>query len=811
MASIQSLGVGSGLLTSELVEDIIQAERKSKDLRLETKRAEVEARISSFASIRSAVSEVNTAVAALSSSTTLLASTATSSAPTAVSASALATAEVGVHSVEVTSLARRQTLKTSRYDQIDSIFGSGTLNIRFGTTAVDNLGVYTGFVQNTERAAISITIPEDRKTLAGVRDAINQSGNGITASIVNDGQGFVLVLNADSAGEDNSLEITVTEGTTPGLSALSYRLGAATAGVNLTQTVAASDAVATIDGVTISRETNTIDGVVAGVTFNLLSTTTSAATVSVSRDETAINERMNKFVDSFNRLKTMVDDLTKFDEKEKVGALLIGDSILRGIRSQMRKLLTGGVSGLSNPDIRALVDIGVRTDQNNGYALTFNSARFRSALSRDAAAVRDLLTDSSSATDPEIRVASFQRSTEAGSYSVFVSQLATQGTNTGDTVASLDNPVTIDGNSDSLGLVIDGVGAAISLTHGVYANGSALASELQNQINDTPAFRNGGIGVSVTYDTTLDRLQIRSNTFGSSSRVGITSLDPDVTAKFGLVVGDGESTRGVDAAGTINGLEAPASGQFLSAPLGPQPASAGVFKGSAITALDTPPLVIDDTNNEFILNVDGTASGLIRLTAGNYATAQSLVAEVQARIDADSALQGMNATVKVAFNSATRALEFTSESRGDRSKVDVIFVGEGVPASLGLAARAGVPGRNATEIADKAGGLQIQVLGGALGDRGEVTLVRGVMSQFNRFLSTALSFTGSIQNRVSTLEAELQEIDEEGKEFDKRMDLMETRLRTQFAAADALISKLNSTGKYLDQQLANLPGYRRKE
>jgi flagellar hook-associated protein 2 len=187
------------------------------------------------------------------------------------------------------------------------------------------------------------------------------------------------------------------------------------------------------------------------------------------------------------------------------------------------------------------------------------------------------------------------------------------------------------------------------------------------------------------------------------------------------------------------------------------------------------------------------------------------VAEVQARIDADASLLAMNAKVKVAYNSATKALEITSDSKGDKSKVDVVSVGAGVPATLGLTARSGVPGRNASDVADKAGGLQIQVLGGALGDRGEITLVRGVMSQFNRYLSSAISFTGPLQNRVNTLEAELQEIEEEGTQFDKRMDLLETRLRTQFAAADALISKLNSTSSYLDQQLANLPGYSRKK
>ena len=85
------------------------------------------------------------------------------------------------------------------------------------------------------------------------------------------------------------------------------------------------------------------------------------------------------------------------------------------------------------------------------------------------------------------------------------------------------------------------------------------------------------------------------------------------------------------------------------------------------------------------------------------------------------------------------------------------------------------------------------------------------MSQFNRYLGETLSFTGSLQNRVSTLQSELGEIEKEGKDFDTRMELLENRLRTQFASADALISKLNSTSSFLDSQLKSLPGYTSKQ
>ena len=77
MASIQSLGVGSGLLTSDLVEDIIAAEREATDLRLDAKRAEFEAKISAFGSLQSQLATLDSASAQLSNSGSLLLNTVT--------------------------------------------------------------------------------------------------------------------------------------------------------------------------------------------------------------------------------------------------------------------------------------------------------------------------------------------------------------------------------------------------------------------------------------------------------------------------------------------------------------------------------------------------------------------------------------------------------------------------------------------------------------------------------------------------------------------------------------------------------------
>ena len=85
------------------------------------------------------------------------------------------------------------------------------LNIRFGSTSFSG-GVYDAFEENPGRAAAQIVIGDGNNTLEGVRDAINEAGAGVRASIVNDGSGYVLVLASERSGSSEGMEIVVTEG-----------------------------------------------------------------------------------------------------------------------------------------------------------------------------------------------------------------------------------------------------------------------------------------------------------------------------------------------------------------------------------------------------------------------------------------------------------------------------------------------------------------------------------------------------------------------------------------------------------------------
>lgn len=810
MASIQSLGIGSGLLTSELVDDIIAAERKATDLRITAKKGEFEARISSYGAIKSQLDSLRSAASGLSRSSTLLTNLVTSSNEGAVGATANAQATPGVHSVEVLSLARAHTLASVRYDDLTDPVGEGTLSFRFGTTTFSG-GNYDSFTENPQRLGGQVVIDSSNNTLQGVRDSINQAGIGVVASIVNDGEGYVLVLTADRTGEKHTMEIVATENGAPGLSALAFNAAASTAGTNLTQTVAGDDARMTIDGIVIRRETNAFENVIPGVTFNARGLNAGApANIAIAQDTQGIKEKMQAFVDAFNSVKDVADQLTAFDEDSGTGALLMGDSLLRGVRSQMRRLLSASVPGLQSTTLRALVDLGITTDQNAQFKLTLDAAKLESVLQGAPKDVAAMLADQRQSSDDLVRFITYQPRSQAGTYDVDVSRIATRGRFDGAAVPGLSGPIVIDANNDQLTLQVDGVStSSISIPQGSYADGSAMAQVLENLINDVPALQTARASVRVSYNATAQRLEVVSQSYGSRSRVNISSTETGLTTTLGLSAADGVS--GVDTAGTINGIAGVGSGQFLSIPSGPAPATAGRYSGTAITAFDSPPLTIDASNGTFSVAVDGVNSGSVVLNPGDYASGAALAADMQLAINADAALSAAGKTVIVEFDMAAGRFQILSGSTGNASSVNLLSATAETVTALGLSIGQGEPGNPAGRQPDAAAGIQIQVMGSTTGPRGQITLVRGVMNQFDRYLGSVLNFGGSLDAKISTLDEQIADLDKESKDFDKRMSLLEERMRFQFAAADALISELNSTSSFLEQQLNTLPGYTRKD
>ncbi|MCW8995965.1 MAG: flagellar hook-associated protein, partial [Psychromonas sp.] len=188
--------------------------------------------------------------------------------------------------------------------------------------------------------------------------------------------------------------------------------------------------------------------------------------------------------------------------------------------------------------------------------LELDSNKFNNVLQNDMKSVANFFTASGAASDPLLSFDSSNSLTKPGSYSVEVTQLATQGTLTGANV----NNLTIDDNNDTFKMRVDGVlSDDITLSQGPYLTVKDLATEMQSKINSDSTFNEKGISVKVSEDA--GKLVFTSKKYGSASSVAITKADSDFLADFGVAVQAG--TKGMDTEGRIAGVKAMGDGQFL--------------------------------------------------------------------------------------------------------------------------------------------------------------------------------------------------------------------------------------------------------
>ncbi|PWG62300.1 flagellar filament capping protein FliD [Spiribacter halobius] len=563
MASISSLGVGSGLDIRSLVDQLVAAERAPRENRINSQQQRFETRLSALGQVKSALSDFRGTVRDLSSIDAFQKMKATSSDSDALSVSAESGAETGRYDIGVNRLADAQGAASSAFAARSSAVGSGTLTFRFGEVTTDGTGAVTGFAENTERGAVDIEIPGSANTVEDVRDAVNAAEIGVRASIVNDGSGERLVFSSSETGAANGfvVEAADDDGNNTDNAGLS-RLAFNTAATNLEQTRAAQDAELTVDGLTITRASNTVDDLFEGVTLTLNGTTETAARVEISENRAAAKKQIQGFVDAYNGLQETLGKLTSYDAETDQAGPLNGDALVRSIQSGLRSTLGQTLGELEGTGLRSLADLGITTTRSG--ALEVDDARLDAALDENFDAVGALFAPTGLTGNADnVAYESSRSATQAGEYGVNVSALATRGTLTGGDISG-SFPLEITDANDGLRFEIDGVQtAALNLTQGSYADGDALAAEIQSRINGDSNLRDAGISVSVAFNGT--GLEITSSRYGSESAVELVSAD--AAGDFGLTVGD--RAQGTDVQGTIGGREAEGFGRFLTGLEGP--------------------------------------------------------------------------------------------------------------------------------------------------------------------------------------------------------------------------------------------------
>ncbi len=371
MPTISSAGVGSGLDVAGLVNNLVSAERQPFALQLNRQESRTNFQLSGLGALKSAIDQLNAALGKLDDPDVISARQTSVADDSYFSATASPGAGIGSYQVEVLQLVQSHRMTTATpLASADAEVGEGRLDISLGG-------------QN-----FSVDILAGATSLSDIRDAINGAADnpGVVATIINGDAGAVLVLGSGDTGSESEIQIAAAGGSSAGLNDL----------VNdLATTRGFQDAQIRIDGQLITSSSNTVTGAIDGLSISLKQSTAGASLdLTVQRDDAAFSESVKAFVEAYNAYLDTAQTLGSADASGEGAGSLNADSMLRGLRSQLRISLSESYGGGAT---NTLGELGISLDVDGRMSL--DESALADAIASDASGVRNFFSGSGSFTE----------------------------------------------------------------------------------------------------------------------------------------------------------------------------------------------------------------------------------------------------------------------------------------------------------------------------------------------------------------------------------------------------------------------------
>ena len=379
--SITASGLVSNIDTASIVDQLVALESRPITL-LQKQQSAFKTQVSLLGDLAAKLASLQSAAQDLGTSGILAAKVASSN--TAFTATPGTGALAGSYSVRVDQLAQPAKWMSAAFADGTGM-ASGTLQLTVkGTT-----------YPAAPAAPITIT---DGMSLQDVAYAIRQTGAPVSATVLS---------TWDPATQKNVSYLSVTSrdtGFTPGGDPLTDPDGALQLqytpdGLGTGQLPAfavkqkATNALFSIDGVDFVRQSNTVTDAIAGVSLGLKKGAVAPALgtaedLVLSTDADATRAKLQKFVDAYNGVMTLVQRQLAVTKDTDRSTTLAGDSTVRTLQARLQSILTNVVAGL--PGVRTLADAGIKTGRDG--SLSIDATTFSGALSRDPAALDALFS-----------------------------------------------------------------------------------------------------------------------------------------------------------------------------------------------------------------------------------------------------------------------------------------------------------------------------------------------------------------------------------------------------------------------------------
>ncbi|AEI37481.1 MAG: flagellar filament capping protein FliD [Zymomonas mobilis subsp. pomaceae] len=390
---LTTLGAGSGLDTSNLVDELVTATQAPQQATLDTASTKNTNQISALGTITSDLSTLNTSLSSLISGGSLLTQ------PTVSDSSVLtATAQTGSRlsnlsgSIVVKQLAQAETVSSASYDA-NKTFSAGSLT----------------FTNSYGSATVSI---DAGSSLTDVATAINKKQAGFTATVLTQSSGSQQLMITGNTGAAYAYSVTGSDG----LSDINYDSSSNSG--SMTANVVAQDAKLSYNNVDVTRSSNSFSDLISGVSITLKSTSSQAVTLGSERQTSNVRQAVLNFVDAYNELYSDISTNTAVSSSSSsstsASGVLANDAGVRTLKNSLNSMINQKLS--SNGTYSTLGEIGVAINRDG--TLTANTTQLDAALANDPDSVEALFNPTQSTSNSAVSITSSVGKVTPGTYSL---------------------------------------------------------------------------------------------------------------------------------------------------------------------------------------------------------------------------------------------------------------------------------------------------------------------------------------------------------------------------------------------------------
>ena len=405
MAQNAVFGINSNLDTQDIINKMVSLEARSMDL-VEAKKQIEQQKLASFKELKNRLQTFKSVVTTLNTESrfivnrSVFSNNSSSDNNKVVDITTTSSATSGTYSLVVDNLATETKI-------ISNGFANTTSELEYGRVKV-----------TVGSASATVNINSSNDSLDGLRLAINNLGLDVKASFLNDGDDTVpvrLLISGNLTGATGAVTMSYSKDSIYPVDEISF-----------TTTQEAKNASFSIDGVSISKSSNTVSDVISGAALKLQSA--GSGTISLSTDTDAITTKVSDFVDEYNEVSLFLNEQLSLDTDTEQTGVLFGNFAVQNLQQILRSSISSKVTGITG-DYTYLSQIGISTKSDG--TLILDTDKLSEALIDDIQNVSQLFSSRGTVTHSSVTYVGFTSDTAPGYYDLQVSSNVPQLSNSG--------------------------------------------------------------------------------------------------------------------------------------------------------------------------------------------------------------------------------------------------------------------------------------------------------------------------------------------------------------------------------------------